>query len=929
MQLTPTQQKAVQSVGYSTAIIAGAGSGKTEVLTGRLLYLLKEKGLTLSQILCVTFTEKAALEMKHRIAQQVTAELKKEIPWAAIGTFHSICLGILKEQAPLLGLPPLFSVWDEATAKLEIHRACRQTLLDALQEKIAAALLLVETLEFRHALLLLEELMQFRWHWEKIAISSQLSAVNEQTLFDATKKLYQQTLKNYEDKKTQRQALDFQDLEILTLKLIKENQAVRQAYQNRFQHILVDEAQDINDCQQELLQLLWNPALNKLCIVGDPKQSIYRFRGANVEGFLKMVEKITKAGGKKITLVENFRSRLGILELINHTFRSLMDPQIYSPLIPTRESTAKPNIEVLAVNTEPSTSTEVRRKQEAKALTTTIQAEVETGQAQYQDFALLFQSLTEVRHYEAMFRQYQIPYRLSGGRGFLSAQEVLDCLFVLKILECPQDRLAAVGLMRSPFLSWPDTRITELCLENPIHFLPVITKQPEAAWLKTLAEEKENLSSAEILEQAIHATQYDALLARLDPSGGKLANVEQLISLIRELETAEQLSPASILEYFETLKKRNAPIASAPAVDTTLSACQLMTVHQAKGLQFPIVILPDLLHGLPSDTHRYLFSRKEGLGFYLRENDSPLSGFVPSQTVLQLKEKESLQELNERKRLLYVAMTRAQEKLIIPLHEGGGPKALWHQWLQEALETTRLPVVKKSGDTILNSQIVAAPSPSELSIVSPDLKLVPQPEPIRYLTVTDLEKGLRPLPRETHPQHQPAELSGEVTGNLVHAVFKNLHQTKQLPLEQLVRKEALNLNLGLSFEQLKELAQMIERFLNSDLAPPWEKGRHEIPFRLKSNGVVITGVIDYLIETPQGWVIYDFKTDRQFQPEKYQLQMDAYALALSERQRVEGLARPVLETQLLYLRLGKAHVEKWDHRRQIRAETELKQAINP
>ncbi|MBI4124614.1 MAG: UvrD-helicase domain-containing protein, partial [Deltaproteobacteria bacterium] len=165
MKLTASQQQAIESVDHSTAIIAGAGSGKTEVLTGRLLYLLKEKGFNLSQILCVTFTEKAAQEMKARVARQVDPEIKKELPWAAIGTFHGICLGILKEHSPRLGLPPLFSVWDEATAKLEIHRAGRQILLRALQEKEAAAVLLVETMEFRNALLLLEELMQFRWHW--------------------------------------------------------------------------------------------------------------------------------------------------------------------------------------------------------------------------------------------------------------------------------------------------------------------------------------------------------------------------------------------------------------------------------------------------------------------------------------------------------------------------------------------------------------------------------------------------------------------------------------------------------------------------------------------------------------------------------------------------------------------------------------------
>lgn len=919
MELTAAQQQAIRSVDQSAAIIAGAGSGKTEVLTGRLLYLLKEKGLNLSQILCVTFTEKAALEMKHRIARNVDAEIKKELPWAAIGTFHGVCLGILQEQAALLGLPPRFSVWDEPTAKLEIHRACRQVLLNALEEKNGAALLLVETMEFRQVLLLLEELMQFRWHWERWTTDCgpfdkaqgrlRTTDPREETLLKAAENLYAKTLWAYEEKKSQRQALDFQDLEILTLKLLKENKEVRQACQNRFQHILVDEAQDINDCQQELLKQLWNPAKNKLCIVGDPKQSIYRFRGANVEGFQKMAQKIEQTSGHRITLQENFRSRPDILHFTNHLFGSLMDPQIYAELKPTREKTGAPSIDILKIDAEPKTAAEARRKTEAEALAQMIQAQVTEGKAVYGDFALLFQFLTEVRHYEAAFRQLNIPCRLFGGRGFLSAQEVLDCLFVLKILEAPNDRLAAAGLMRSPFLGWPDTKITELCLENrPL--LPAICQQPDAAWLQKLAEEKENLGAAEILERAILAAHYDLLLDRLDPSGGKLANVEQLITLVRELETGEQMLREEILGYFETLKKRNAPMAAAPAVDTSVAVTQLMTVHQAKGLQFPIVILPDLIHSPPQNTRRYLFSRKEGLGFCLREDETPFSDFVPSETIQKLKEKESLEDLNERKRLLYVAMTRAQEKLVIPLQENFNGKAPWHQWLKEALETARLPIAKREGKA---GAVQRQGEPAAGEERWEEVPLVPQQERIRYLTVTDLESGLRTTDYglRTEEQTREGKLSGTDLGNIVHAVMKNIHQASHLSLEKRVEKEALNLGLRFSREELAEIARML---------PAPEKGFHEFPFRLKMGSAVITGTIDFFFETKEGLVICDFKTNRKFQPEAYKIQMDTYALALAKAQK-----KPVAETQLLYLRLNKKHVEKWDAARQKRAEAKLKE----
>lgn len=660
MKLTWDQIKAVESIDKPTAIIAGAGSGKTEVLTARLVHILKNTPTTLNQILAITFTEKSANEMKQRIASHLDPETKKELPWAMIGTFHSFCLNILKEHAPLIGLSHLTSVWDEHTSRLAIHKHCRQTLLTALHSRQKEALELVEELEFRNVLMLLEELMAFRWHWEqrKSNIKDQRSK-KEEELFEATGKLYDQALKNYDEEKNFRQALDFQDLEILTLKLFQENREILKNVQNRFEHILIDEAQDLNDLQQELIGLLFNPKKNILCLVGDPKQSIYRFRGANVDGFQKMVRAIGEAKGESLQLRENFRSRPGILEWINPLFSHLFDPSEYSPLLATREPTPEQNVLILSVEAPPEASKEERRKREAAEIARHIQTEVSQNKRAFGDFALLFQSLTEVRIYEAAFKEAGIPYRVFGGRGFLSAQEVIDLLFCLKLMVNLEDRMSLVGLMRSPLVGFPDTTITGLALEHPNDLGKAFLEREEARWFKNLVSQKENLSGAQILEQTILQTHYDILLRQLDPSGGKLANVEQLIQVIRELETEEEMELKDLLEYFETLKNRQVPFAQAPAVDTSQKeSCQLMTVHAAKGLQFPIVILPDLIRAQPNiGAHRHFFV-----------TDAEL---------------EKLQDLKERKRLLYVAMTRAQERLILPIHLNNSKSGPWHSWVEE------------------------------------------------------------------------------------------------------------------------------------------------------------------------------------------------------------------------------------------------------
>ncbi|MDO8526854.1 MAG: ATP-dependent DNA helicase [Deltaproteobacteria bacterium] len=911
IEQTPTtnQKRAIELTAKSIAIIAGAGSGKTKVLTGRLVHLLKNKKITLNQILCITFTERAAQELKNRIALLLPPEMKKELPFAPIGTFHGFCLNILREQAALIGLSEWLSVWDEHTARLAIHKVCRATLLNGLDAKDPHAVFLTEALEFKNALELLEELMSFRWHADRAVILSEAKNpgdTQEEALFEATRSLYQRALATYTLEKEKHQVLDFQDLEILTLKLLKENRETLKIYQKKFRHILVDEVQDINDLQRELIELLFVPGTNILCIVGDPKQSIYRFRGANAEGFQTLVKKITEAGGETIILRDNFRSRPGVLRFVNHTFRHLFSLGEDFELKPAREEKASMALTLLPIVLPNGGNTEAMRKEEAREVAQYILATVNAGEARFGDICLLFQAFTDIGFYEEAFRASKIPYRLFGGRGFLSAQEVIDLLFVLQVMVNLENRLALVGLMRSPLLGLSDIFITKLCLEHANDLGKSLLELPEAKWLQDLHLQKNSLSSAEILEKTVTITHYDCLLKALDPSDAKRANVEQLIELTRQLETAENLSIKNLLEYYEALKKKRSPMAQATAVDLSEEACQMMTVHGAKGLEFPIVIVADLIRGQRSSGNDYLFLRDEGLAFVLKKNPDELySDTFPSPRLEQLKEREDYQSLEERKRLLYVALTRAEEKIVLPWHAEAARTGKWYGWLKEAIDGyTEVERWKKS-EHFSQQKNDAKKSFQEMFPILERGHLTTGGVP--WYTVTELEKIDTPPSPHARSRTQNAQkggLKGTDLGNWIHATLKEWNGKQLLPMETIARTKLLELGIVATQKEFEEGLAQIEHFLKSPIAPPDFGGWHELPFNLKLPNAHVTGIIDYAWETDAGWILFDFKTDAAAFAEKYQLQMDTYALALSK-----GQPKKVLETRLLFLKSDKAHIE--------------------
>ena len=328
-ELTAAQKKAASTINKSIAILAGAGSGKTAVLIKRIINIVRQRNANLSEIVAITFTEKAAGELVYRLTAEIPPEFRPQIDLATITTIHGFCTKILREDASAIGINPEFSILEEHSSRILNHRITSKTIKELLKGGDNNAEIIVEELEYKYAISCLEDMVENRWH-----ITNWINARSEKdVLTDATSKREEDVKsalietfllvnKALEEEKKRIGALDFLDLEIKTLNLFESNKEIGEKYQNRIKHLLIDEFQDTSDLQVALIGRIFNPKKNRLCIVGDPGQSIYRFRGANPSGIQEIRELIEEKDGFFIELTDNFRSTKPVIDFVNSLFNS-------------------------------------------------------------------------------------------------------------------------------------------------------------------------------------------------------------------------------------------------------------------------------------------------------------------------------------------------------------------------------------------------------------------------------------------------------------------------------------------------------------------------------------------------------------------------------------------------------------------------------
>ena len=597
--LNDEQARAVTHGDGPLLILAGAGSGKTKTLTHRIAYLIGELKVFPSRILAVTFTNKAAKEMRQRLAQLLNeeAENRQFMPW--MGTFHSICVRILRMDGASIGLDKRFLIYDtddQVSLMKQIMKARGLTDKDIKPRAVLSVISNAKN-EMRSA--------------EDFSMSAR--GPREQKiaeLFFA----YEKALK-------EAAALDFDDLLTKTVELLQKSPEIRHKWQRQFEYILIDEYQDTNAVQYALIKLLVNERRN-LCVVGDDAQSIYSFRGADYTNILNFERDFP--GTTVVKLEQNYRSTGAILDLAN----SLIQHNIHR----TDKNLWTANGDGI----DPKLWQLYSESEEALAIANEIQAQIANGR-QYGDVAVLYRTNAQSYAIERALRQSYIPYKIVGGLRFLDRAVVKDVLAYLRLLYQPSDRVSFLRIVNVPkrgigtvsvakFLDWNDAArrdiVSGLLAVEEADNLTARAKRPLLELGKILEELQQEIdgSPAELIEKIIKRTGYGDFINDGTPQAEeRMENIGVLL--------AEAKAYVDVPAFLEEMALMSSADTAAEQQVT------LMTLHAAKGLEFPVVFLAGL---------------EEGILPHARVFDSGKAD-----------------DIEEERRLCYVGVTRAREELFV------------------------------------------------------------------------------------------------------------------------------------------------------------------------------------------------------------------------------------------------------------------------
>ncbi len=736
---------------------AGAGTGKTRVLVGRYCDALTGDEAGIGEILAFTFTERAASELRQRIRRELTrrsrvakaeggdaraAELRRmarETERAWVTTIHGFCRRLLATHPVAAGLDPRFRVLDAAESMRLREQAAReaiQGLVAGGSEEVSRAAARYQSWRLAEIALTAHERLRnqgmahprlpevseplelsTRKEKEKRSLTAdeRRDAVEARAALEA---VLEELDKRYTELKAARSGLDFSDLELLAVELLHTSTAVRELWQGRFRHVMVDEFQDTNRVQLELVEALRGPEA-RLFTVGDEHQSIYRFRNADLEVFRARRREAKSAPATDVLpLRGNFRSKTPILDAANVLGNVLLDG--FADLVPgdpTKQAFGAPDVELLLTMNEgeganhlkwkdhldlmdrPPSETIARTVAQARALAERLRDLVDADEARAGDIVVLLRAFTHVDAYEEALRRYGLEPYVVGGRGYWSQQQVEDLLRLLGCVANPLDDEMLLGALASPAAAVsPDALwLLRAAAGSGKHLWPVLESRfgdaegfdaTEPEWLDKIAGEDAALLSqfcerleplrAEaallpldvLVERTMNAFAYDlSLLAGSQPVG-RMANVRKLMRLAAEFERNEGRDLRTFLVQAAESTKRDEREGLAPVQPEEHDGVRIMTVHGAKGLEFPVVAVPELdrILDVAHNSEDVWIGRPSDDGtparFGLRLA-FPTSKSIGAWELTELDSEEKAAEAEESCRLVYVAVTRAQERLIL------------------------------------------------------------------------------------------------------------------------------------------------------------------------------------------------------------------------------------------------------------------------
>ena len=599
--LNNAQKEAVLYLDGPLLIVAGAGSGKTKVLTSRIAHIINEKKAFPNQILSVTFTNKAAKEMQNRVSSILNSEA---IGLSWLGTFHSICAKLLRKHAPAAGLTSNFTIIDTDDQVRLIKNICKAENIDIKQLAPKFILSIID-------------------RWKNKGFYPDEVVINKNDIFERTiRPLY----KIYQQKLLDLNACDFGDLILHVVKILEKNQDIRDIYSNNFKYILVDEYQDTNYIQSRWLNLLSEKHKN-LCCVGDDDQSIYSWRGAEIKNFLEF-DQVYK-NSKVIRLEENYRSSQNILSVASNLIANNQN-RVGKTLKTTMEEGDLVKLNCFK-----------NGKDEAIGVSDEIEKKLKKKYS-FNNIAILVRAIFQTREFEERFLKIGLPYRILGGTKFYERAEIKDCVAYLRLIHQPKDDLAFDRIVNNPKRSIGESTIKlihEFSKENSVSLEIASKKLIEENLIKPktkiglssflfLMDKWRNdinikkINHVKLLQLVLDESGYSSMLKNKKDleNENRLENIKELLSAMKDFDNLE-----NFLEH----------VALATSVDQDWDGekVNMMTMHGSKGLEFDVVFLPGWEEGL-----------------------------FPHQKSIEEKGQNGLEE---ERRLAYVGITRAKKKALI------------------------------------------------------------------------------------------------------------------------------------------------------------------------------------------------------------------------------------------------------------------------
>lgn len=604
-ELNPQQLQAVEKVDGPLMVVAGAGSGKTRAITYRIMYMIQEKNVDPENILAITFTNKAAQEMRERVRDKLVSQDRH--PW--VSTFHSLCLKLLRQHLNVEGYSREFVIYD-AQDQLSLIKKCMKEA-EVNDDAFPPKAILNHISGFKNDYLLPEHI-----NIDALAYGHKLKAAHVYPH-------YQHALK-------QNNALDFDDLLMMTVKMFRDDSALCDKYNDRFRYVLVDEFQDTNVTQYHLIQLLTRNHQN-ICVVGDDDQSIYRWRGANIENIMNFERDFP--GTTVVKLEENYRSTQNILNAAGAVVRENATRK--EKTLWTKNEAGGPILYYRAGD----------EVDEARTICERLQIWVEEDGLSFNDMAILYRTNAQSRVVEDQLRALNIPYQVIGGLKFYERREVKDILAYLRVVLNPVDSISLKRIINVPTRGIGKTSIDKVeaqCAASGISLLDGFRQAGEKGWVGTGPAKKisqfvsmidrfqevfQQNSPLDLLQEVFERTGYVAMLQHENTieSKGRLENLNELYSALEQFVETDK--KGTLQDFLDTTTL----VADLDSFDDSRGVLPLMTLHTCKGLEFEVVCIIGVENGL-----------------------------LPHASSMA-----SNEEYEEERRLCYVGFTRAKKRLMI------------------------------------------------------------------------------------------------------------------------------------------------------------------------------------------------------------------------------------------------------------------------